>query len=88
MQPHYNLQVVDIVGCGSTIGNLLRCARSESKTFRFDVDVIGDTLLLVRKESSPKELITNLQGYGHAFPEAYTRWDSEVRNSCCHQHII
>jgi hypothetical protein len=88
MQPHYDLQAVDIVGCGSTIGNLLRCAGSELKTFRFDVDVIGDTVLFVRKERSPKELITNLQGYGHTFPEAYTTWDSEVRNSCSHQRII
>ncbi|KAI9802438.1 MAG: hypothetical protein M1825_002822 [Sarcosagium campestre] len=88
MLPLYDLQEVDIVGCGSTIGNLLRFAGSESKTFRFDVDVVGDTVLFVRKESSPTELITGLQGYGHTFPEAYTTWDSEVRSSCSHQRII
>ncbi|CZR70279.1 uncharacterized protein PAC_20181 [Phialocephala subalpina] len=88
MQPHYDLQAVDIVGCGSTFGNLLRFAGSESKTFRFDVDVIRDTVLFVRKESSPAELITDLRGYGHTFPEAYTTWDYEVRNSCSHQRII
>ena len=88
MQPHYDLQAVDVVGCGSTIGNLLRFAGSESKTFRFEVDVIGDTVLFVRKESSPTELITDLRGYGHTFPEAYTTWDSEVRSSCSHQRII
>ena len=88
MQPLYVLQEVDVVGCGSTIGNLLRFAGSESKTFRFDVDVVGDTVLFVRKESSPTELITGLQGYGHTFPEAYTTWDSEVRSSCSHQRII
>lgn len=88
MQPPYDLQAVDIVGCGSTIGNLLRFAGSESKTFRFEVDVIGDTVLFVRKEGSPTELITDLRGYGHTFPEAYTTWDSEVRSSCSHQRII
>lgn len=88
MQPEYDLQAVDIVGCGSTIGNLLRFAGSESKTFRFDVDVVGDIVLFVRKESSPTELITDLRGYGHTFPEAYTTWDSEVRSSCSHQRII
>lgn len=88
MQPSYDLRGVDVVGCGSTIGNLLRFARSERKTFRFDVDVIGDTVVFVRKESTPTELITDLQGYGHTFPEAYTTWDSEVRNSCSHQRII
>ncbi|KAF7503667.1 hypothetical protein GJ744_003396 [Endocarpon pusillum] len=51
---------------------------SEPRPFRFDVDVVGDTVLFVRKESSPTEVITNLQGYGHTFPEAYTTWDSEV----------
>jgi hypothetical protein len=88
MQPHLDLQSVDIVGCGSTIGNLLRFAGSQSKPFRFDVDVVGNTVLFVRRESSPTELITGLQGYGHTFPEAYTTWDSEVRNSCSHQRIV
>jgi hypothetical protein len=89
MQPDYDLQDIDIVGCGSTIGNLMRFARSESKTFfRFDAEVIGDTVLFIRKENSPAELITDLQGYGHTFPEAYTTWDLDVRNSCSHQRII
>ena len=88
MQPDHDLQSVDIVGCGSTLGNLLRCAGSKSKTFRFDVYVIGNTVLFVRKESSPTELITDLQGYGHTFPEGYTIWDPDVRNSCSHQRII
>lgn len=70
------------------MGNLLRFAGSQSKPFRFDVDVVGDTVLFVRRENSPTELITGLQGYGHTFPEAYTTWDSEVRNSCSHQRVV
>jgi hypothetical protein len=88
MQPQFDLQSVDIVGCGSTIGNLLRFAGSQSKPFRFDVDIVGDTVLFVRRESSPTALITDLRGYGHTFPEAYTTWDSDVRNSCSHQRIV
>ena len=88
MRPDYDLQAVDLVGCGSTIGNLLRFARSESRAFRFDVDVVGDMVLFVRRENSPTELITDLRGYGHTFPEAYTTWDAEVRGSCSHQRII
>ena len=45
-------------------------------------------MLLVRKESSPTELIKDLKGYGHTFPEAYTTWDSEVRSSCSHQRVV
>ncbi|KAF3484284.1 uncharacterized protein GIQ15_03608 [Arthroderma uncinatum] len=88
LKPEYDLQSTDIVGCGSTFGNLMRFARSESRPFRFDVDVIGDTVLFVRRESSPTEVIADLQGYGHTFPDAYTTWDMEVRNSCSHQRIV
>lgn len=88
MNPDFDLRSVDIVGCGSTIGNLLRFTGSQSKPFRFDVDMIGDAVLLVRKESTPTELITDLRGYGHTFPEEYTTWDAGVKNSCSHQRII
>lgn len=90
MEPNFPLRFVDVVGCGSTIGNLLRFAASQSQTkpFRFDVDVVGNTVLFARRERSSTELITGLQGYGHTFPEAYTTWDSDVRNSCSHQRIV
>jgi len=88
MQPQLELTSVDVFGCGSTVGNLLRCARSQPQPFRFDVDVIGDTVFMVRREESPTQMITDLQGYGHTFPEAYTSWDVDVRNSTSHQRII
>ncbi|RDW66352.1 hypothetical protein BP6252_09987 [Coleophoma cylindrospora] len=88
MQPKFDLQNIDIVGCGSTLGNLVRFSRSIAQPFRFDVDVIEDTVFFVRRGSSPTELITDLRGYGHTFPEAYTTWDMGVRNSCSHQRII
>ena len=87
-KPQSEIPLVDVFGCGSTLGNLLRCARSQSKPFRFDVDVIGETIFMVRREDSPTEMITDLQGYGHTFPEAYTSWDANVRNSISHQRII
>jgi hypothetical protein len=88
MEPEFDLHTIDIVGCGSTIGNLMKFSGSLSKPFRFDVDVVGDTVLFVRRESSPTEIIQDLQGYGHTFPEAYTTWDSAVRNSCSHQRVV
>lgn len=88
LKPEYDLQSINVVGCGSTFGNLMRFARSESRPFRFDVDVIGDTVFFVRRESSPTEVIADIRGYGHTFPEAYTTWDMGVRNSCSHQRII
>jgi len=88
LQPDFDLQSVDLVGCGSTLGNLLRFASSSPKPFRFDVDVVGDTIIFVRRESSPTELIEDVRGYGHTFPESYTTWGPNVRRSVSHQRII
>lgn len=75
-------------GCGSTIGNLLRFARGIDKSFKFDVDVIGNTVCFVRKETSPTAIMENVRGYGHAFPEEHTSWDEDVKGSESHQRII
>lgn len=88
MKPAFDIQGLDIVGCGSTIGNLLRCAGSQLRPFRFDLNLVGDTLFMVRREKSPTEVITDLKGFGHTFPEAYTTWEAEVRSSCSHQRVI
>lgn len=88
LQPGFDLQSVDVVGCGSTIGNLLRFAGSKTKPFRFDIDVVGDTVFFVRRENSPTEVIKDVRGYGHTFPENYTSWEAETRGSISHQRII
>jgi hypothetical protein len=88
LDPDFDVQGVDVIGCGSTLGNLLRFASSQPKPFRFDVDRVGDTVILVRRESSPRELIKDLRGYGHRFPEVYTSWNADVGQSCSHQRII
>lgn len=49
---------------------------------------IGDTVFFVRKENSPKELLTGVHGFGHTFPEAYTMWEADVAGSQSHQRII
>ncbi|KAF4948839.1 hypothetical protein FSARC_13633 [Fusarium sarcochroum] len=69
---------VNIVACGSTIGNLLRFARGVDldRSFRILVELVGDTVHFVRRENTPKELIPDVRGFGHTFPEAYTTWGS------------
>jgi hypothetical protein len=88
MHPDFDLSSLDIVGCGSTLGNLLRFCGGLDKDFRFNVDLVGDTVFLIRKESSPTALISNICGYGHTFPEAHTIWEPEVKGSASHQRII
>lgn len=88
MHPQLPTSKINVVACGSTLGSLLRFARGIKMSFRFDAEFIGDSVFFVRKENSPKEVIEGLYGYGHAFPEAYTNWEADVRGSVSHQRII
>lgn len=78
----------DVFACGSTLGNLLRFTRGIDRAFRFTVEVIGDTVFLMRRENDPKELIEGVRGFGHSFPEAYTTWPKEVKGSETHQRVV
>lgn len=71
MHPDFNTAAIDVVGCGNTIGNLIRFANSSKRTFRFYIEVVGNTIFLVRKENSLTEPIKGVRGYGYTFPEAY-----------------
>lgn len=87
-KPEYDGASVDVFACGSTLGNLLRFARGVDRSFRFNVEVVGDTVFFIRKENDPKEVIKDVRGFGHTFPEAYTTWEHSVRSSETHQRII
>lgn len=78
----------DVVACGSTLGNLLRFIRGEDKQFRFLVELVEGTVFFVRRENTPHELIPDVKGYGHSFPEAYTTWDLNVKGSVSHQRVL
>lgn len=52
------------------------------------VQVVGDTIFLIRRENSPTQLIPGVRGYGHTFPESYTTWPPDVKNSASHQRVI
>jgi hypothetical protein len=84
-QSYVDLGAIDIMACSSTLGNLLRFSRSIPSVFRFDVEMIGDTIFFIRKENSPTELIQRVNGYGHTFPTAYTNWDDGLEKSTSHQ---
>ncbi|KAK2002736.1 geranylgeranyl pyrophosphate synthetase [Colletotrichum falcatum] len=88
MHPEPFEKRVDIVGCGSTIGNLLRFIRGDERPFRMLVEVVGGAVHLIRRENSPTETIANVRGFGHTFPEAYTTWDAGVGGSASHQRVL
>lgn len=81
---------VDIVACGSTISNLLRFigVSKPDKQARILVEMVGDTVHLIRREESPTELIQGVHGYGHAFAKAFTTLDKDTKQSYSHQNII
>jgi hypothetical protein len=87
-KPGFPLSDVDIIGCGSTLGNLLRFARGQAQSFRMLVEVVGNTVFFIRRENSPTETIPDVRGYGHTFPEAYTTWSTSVQRSESHQRVI
>ena len=80
--------MLDVIACGSTIGGLLRFVRNQDNPFRILVELVGDTIFLLRRENSPDELIPGIYGYGHTFPEAYTCWDPDVKGSVSHQRLV
>lgn len=86
--PSFETTSIDLFACGSTLGNLLRFINSPDKAFRFSVEVIGSSVFFLRKENDPKELIPDVRGFGHTFPEANTTWEKEVKGSETHQRII
>jgi hypothetical protein len=87
-KPNLDTADIDIVACGSTLGNLLRFVRGIDKAFRFTFETVGNTVFFIRKENDPKEIIPDVRGFGHAFPEAYTHWEREVTSSETHQRVV
>lgn len=88
MRPDFEATKIDVVGCGNTMGNLLGFVESSDRSFQFNIEVIGNTVFLIRKGALPKELIPDVRGYGHTYPEAYTSWDAGLGGSVSHQRLV
>ena len=87
-KPDYQLGRTDIVACSSTMRRLLCFVQGSDQAFRILVEAVGDTVFFLRRENSPFEVIPEVRGHGHTFPEAYTTWSPEVRGSESHQRIL
>ncbi|KEY66029.1 hypothetical protein S7711_06937 [Stachybotrys chartarum IBT 7711] len=81
---------IQLYACASTMNNLLQFCKGESdRKFRMFVERMGDTVHLIRRQNSPLELLPGeIYGCGHTFPEAYTTWDTDVKQCKSHQRII
>ncbi|KAI0900024.1 hypothetical protein F4806DRAFT_276315 [Annulohypoxylon nitens] len=77
---------VNIMGCASSLGNILRFVRSVDSSFRFDVEMIGNTLFLINNNRD--EEIPDVRGYGMTFLDKFTSNQPELRETKSHQRII
>ena len=79
---------VDVVICRNTLSKLYDFVSTNSMTFEMDVEIVAGKALFVRKEKKNTEVITEFRGYGYAFPDEYTRWDSAVKGSSSHHRVL
>ncbi|KAI2626214.1 hypothetical protein GGS21DRAFT_530597 [Xylaria nigripes] len=77
---------IDIMGCASSLGDILRFARSIDSTFRFDAELIGNTLFLIRNHKD--DVIPDVRGYGHSFLDAFTSKEPNSGIIKSHQRVV
>ncbi|KAJ2987552.1 hypothetical protein NUW58_g4444 [Xylaria curta] len=77
---------IDIMGCASTLGDIMRFVRSIDSTFRFDVEMVGNTLFFVR--NCKNDVIPNVRGYGHSFLNAFTSSAPNSGTAKSHQRVV
>ena len=87
VHPEIDLEDVDVVICRNTMAKLFDFVTMNSKNFEIDVEIIGDKAVFIRKERKATEFIDGFRGFGHTFPEEYTRWGSEVKGSSSHHRV-
>lgn len=92
MNPSANFGDVDIVISRGGLQNLFDFARGKSqKSFRAELDLVNNTLFIAwRKENncfrmSPKP---GEESWGHAFEEAFTKYDAGLESSVSRQRVI
>ncbi|KAJ8128821.1 hypothetical protein O1611_g4811 [Lasiodiplodia mahajangana] len=77
---------IDIMGCASSLGDILRFVRSIESTFRFNIEVVGNTLFLIR--NCKNDVIPDVRGYGHSFLDVFTSSEPSGVKTKSHQRIV
>ncbi|KAI5987856.1 hypothetical protein EDD15DRAFT_1406470 [Pisolithus albus] len=80
---------LDLITDRNSLRKLLRCIdRQHDKTFRIDVDLLGKTCLLTRREETLTDTINEFRGYGHEYVLAATRPRRGSEQEISHHRII
>ncbi|KAI0204774.1 hypothetical protein F4808DRAFT_310293 [Astrocystis sublimbata] len=77
---------IDIMGCASSLGDLLRYTQSEYRTFRFNIEMIGNTLFLTMNRK--RVVIPVMEDYSRSFLSAFTSSNPADIADECHQRIV
>lgn len=77
---------IDTMGCASSLGDILRFARSIDSTFRFNTELVGNTLFLIRNHKN--DVIPDVRGYGHSFLTSFTSSDPDSGKTESHQRVV
>ncbi|MBE3048230.1 hypothetical protein IMZ48_38145 [Candidatus Bathyarchaeota archaeon] len=90
-QPEPPPKPLDIVCSSSSLGYLISFCLIEPedfRTFRVLVEVIGGAVHIFRRDNAPGQMLENVKGFGHTFPEANTTWDAGTAGSTSHQRVV
>lgn len=80
---------LDLITDRNSLRKLLRCIdRQHEKTFRIDVDLLGKTCLLTRREEALTDTINEFRGYGHEYVLAATKPRGGSEEEISHHRII
>ena len=91
LQPNLDMTTICVITDRNSLRKLLTFASANARDpFRIDVEMVGDTMILVRRENSNVRHIRkdDDQGYGHEFEKAFSTFDKDLQGSRSHHRIV
>lgn len=89
LQSNFQYTDLDIITDRNNLRKLLRCIDNQSeKAFRIDVDLLGKTCLLTRREEFMMETVNEFRGYGHEYEQAATKPRRGSEDELGHHRIV
>ncbi|KAI1919560.1 hypothetical protein LOZ12_000403 [Ophidiomyces ophidiicola] len=77
--PTFKPEEIDIVTCTEVIGNIFEVASSTPRSFRFDMEKVGNTFFMVKRERTSNEKLEEIYGFSDALPKENTIWGPNQR---------
>lgn len=94
MNPEFKFDAIDVITNRNSLLKFFDFFQGRSlESFRVDLSMVGNTLIVERCDKSATEWIRQLQnnsarGSGHAFEQAITKMPDELIDSECHHRVL